>query len=142
MIEAYWISPDGDIYLVPKKHINFIAENLEMFGIFQKGFVELFEKFGEPSGFEGKARNEVMTDAIRQGWVRLRYNPNNHSWTIELRNFDIKTKQNLGKWIEEISGMNYFNTLSYEMNILNIEGEAISSIGYLKDLIRRDVNGQ
>lgn len=68
---GYWISPDGKIVAVPL-HITAIIDNPQMFGYTEEQLREEFEKHGEPYGSEGKAREKILRDVMRRGWIRLR----------------------------------------------------------------------
>jgi hypothetical protein len=99
---AYWISPEGDIFGVPRKHINFIRDNLSLFGITLDDYKEIYDKYQEKYGFEGNARREIMLKAIKQGWIRIRYKVNS-GWTVELWEMNDKASENLDKWEEKIN---------------------------------------
>jgi hypothetical protein len=79
---AYWIAPNGDFNSVTR-HIDFISEHKEMFGLQQQEYLDYYKKYNEKIGIEGKTRIEIMTNAIKKGWVRTRCNDNT-GWTIKV----------------------------------------------------------
>ena len=42
--EGYWISPNGEFYLMKANHINFVGENPELFNLTRYEFLKLFKK--------------------------------------------------------------------------------------------------
>ena len=45
-----------------------------------------YASFNEPLGHEGKARQAIMMDIIRNnGWIRVRYTPRTDTWVVELK---------------------------------------------------------
>lgn len=100
--EAYWISPTGEIYPVKMLHINFIRDNLELFEINEETYRNTFIKYKEKFGFEGKARAELMKNAISNGWIRIRFKGNS-GWTIEVWELDNNTKESINKWAVKLT---------------------------------------
>lgn len=117
MSQAYWIAPEGTIYAVPHSHISFMAEHTELFGITREDYLERYRSHNEKPGWEGKARRELMTEAIERGWIRLRFVPKSATWTIELWEMNDTAKQNFERWAE--SNGTSLKSLSYKINILN-----------------------
>lgn len=90
--EAYWISSDGKVIPVDGLHIEVITRNLEKFGLSQKEVDELYDKYGEPKGSEGKAREEILIKVFDKGWIRLRYIARQDLWKAQLKNFNKRKK--------------------------------------------------
>jgi hypothetical protein len=97
--DAFWLSPDKEIFPV-SRHISFMSENLEMFGLSREQYNAYFDKYKEPYGFEGKARDELMQVAFERGWIRLR-NYINKGWICELWVMDKHSKTNLRSWVKK-----------------------------------------
>jgi hypothetical protein len=116
MSQAYWIAPEGTIYTVPLSHINFMAEHTELFGITREEYLERYRLHNEKLGWEGKARRELMAEAIKRGWIRLRFVPKSATWTIELWEMNDTAKQNLERWAE--SNGSTMLELNHNLNIL------------------------
>jgi hypothetical protein len=100
--DAYWISPNGEIYPVKMLHINFMRDNLALFEISEEIYRNTFIKYKEKFGFEGKARAELMKNAMKNGWIRLR-NKGNSGWTIEVWKLDNNTKESIYKWADNFT---------------------------------------
>jgi hypothetical protein len=81
---AYWISPDGFVIPVGTKHIDVILKNPEKFDVTEQYLRKIYKKHKEPYGHEGYAREDIMSSLIKIGWVRLRYNPKQDSWTAQV----------------------------------------------------------
>lgn len=108
---AFWLSPQKEIFPV-SRHISFMSENLEMFGLTRVQYNAYFDKYKEPYGFEGKARVELMQIAFELGWIRLR-NYYNQGWVCELWALDKHSKSNLRSWMkkfffDELNQVDYF----------------------------------
>ena len=99
--DAYWLSPTFEIFEVKQKHINFISENVEKFGLTRVDYNLTFKKYNEPFGFEGKARNELMENAFKKGWIRLR-NRVNQGYVCELWEYNKSAKANVLNWVQNI----------------------------------------
>ena len=96
---AYWISPYGDVMpLTADRHINEIWENPEKFGLTLKEIEKIFKKHKERRGSEGNAREEIMTDLIRQGWGRVRYISSGDSFTVQVWALNDTQKENIYDW--------------------------------------------
>ena len=101
--EAYWLAPKtGKIYPVSITHIVFIQENPELFNITFEYIQSVFQKNNEKIGSEGISRAELMTEAFKKGWIRLRNNQKS-GWVAELWMLDKKSKILLKNWFEQLN---------------------------------------
>jgi hypothetical protein len=137
--EAYWISPEGIIHEVGGKHILFISQHKEMFGLSEEDYYSCFDKYEEPYGFEGKAREELMRNALSNGWIRCRYRPDNHYWVIELYELSENTILYLSKWARYISDQEDIHNTMVVINMLKyydseIHKKKITIETYLQEL--------
>jgi hypothetical protein len=98
--EAYWITPEGEVIEVERKHINKIIGNPELFGLSFEKITEVYARYSEPLGLEGKAREEIMRNLILQGWIRIRWKPREWAYTVQMVKNEA-TEKNLRKWFEE-----------------------------------------
>ena len=96
--KAYWISPGGDIIPVPGKHIGEVVRTPKRFGFTPEYIRSIFQKYNEPLGFEGKARQVLMRDLIERGWVRLRFQLRPYGWRVQLLRLDEANKSMLLTW--------------------------------------------
>lgn len=101
---AYWISPTGAIIGVPVIHITEIIKAPEKFGLTKEKIENIYNRFNEPVGHEGKAREEIMFDLIQKGWIRARYLPRNDIWTMECNRLSNKAKDNIWNFFATITG--------------------------------------
>lgn len=71
---GFWIR-GNTIYPIRSSHIRAILDNPELFGFTKPDLIKQFKRHHEKIGFEGKARKEVIIEAVRSGWIRGRYYP-------------------------------------------------------------------
>ena len=69
---AYWVSPQGKIFDVGTNHIDAVIKNPKAFGLTSEKIQAAYDKHGEELGREGKAREEIILDLVKKGWVRIR----------------------------------------------------------------------
>lgn len=78
---AFWISPTGDIRVMDsgKYHITDVIQNPIVFGLSRSTIDNVYDAHGERMGQEGVARDNLMTNLLRDGWIRVRVRRNNYS---------------------------------------------------------------
>jgi hypothetical protein len=70
---AYWISPSGEITGTQGvKHISNIIQSPERFGFTNDQIEAIHKELKERPGQEGEARDLLMIDALKRGWIRIR----------------------------------------------------------------------
>lgn len=106
---AFWISPGGEILGVGTSHISKIIDTPERFGLTMDYLKAVYKDYGEPLGFEGKARNIIVREIISRGWIRLRRYPNKY-WEINLADFSEQVQVTLACWSKKMlcSGISGF----------------------------------
>jgi len=112
---AYWLNLNGDVCPVRTIHILEVISDPQRFSYTLKMIEEIYSKYGEPIGFEGMSRFEIMSDLIRShGWCRIRYNPKRDAWSVELQtlteNFRVLLKQFFSA--PDVVGNSKFATIS------------------------------
>ena len=115
--KAYWVSPKGEVYDLGQRHLDFIRDNKSLFKITDEEYRETFAKFGEKIGLEGKAREYLILQALKKGWIRAR-DQGNSGWSVEVWELDSYTKENLMKLINAFVGNPYSNI---NVHILKLE---------------------
>ncbi len=106
-IEAYWISPDGDIYPVEKTHIQAVAENPKRYGTTLEEMKSEYKKYDEVFPFqEHKARRSILTRIIKAGWIRMRLNLRSATWTAETWEWSEREKKHERKFKKENENQN------------------------------------
>ena len=98
---AYWINPYGQILNIGAgKHITQVTDAPEKFGVTREYLEAKFKEYGEPWGSEGKAREDIIKDIMKKGFIRIRLYPNRF-WSIQTWDFNKRTRTALQKWAEE-----------------------------------------
>lgn len=93
-----WIDPKGRILDFGVTHIQAIIQYPLKFGLSRKEVLSTFETEGEKLGTEGKAREKLIRRVIQRGFVRIRFQKNYVSVTVD--RLDKKTKTVLLRWAE------------------------------------------
>jgi hypothetical protein len=112
---AFW-AKGSKVYNVDEKHIRFILDNPEIFGLTKEELLDIYKKHNEKIGLEGKAREEIIKKVSKNGWIRVRHysKPNNY-WTIQVDNFR-KRKKSIDlfiDWAMENAGMDFNDAISF-----------------------------
>ncbi len=119
---AYWISPEGELFGVTR-HIHFISSNLEKFGFTRQHYEDVYIKQDEKLGIEGKARVELMREAMINGWIRARYNEND-GWVVEFSTQKEDYLSRVEVWAAEIRRLleinNNFPIRNVRMNYIDV----------------------
>ena len=99
---AYWISPRGEVIDThDERHINYVWSNPEQFKLTQKDIAAVYKKYKERIGQEGKAREEIMIDLMKQGWLRARFT-NNNGWIIQSYLLNKRDRDNIWDFIRQL----------------------------------------
>jgi hypothetical protein len=129
MSRAYWISPQGEALSVAQSHIRLILDNPARFNLKKERILQVYKKYHEKIGIEGKARAEIMMDLIKKGWIRVRYVPRSDSWTIQLYYWSETEKKQVKDWLETLFKADKINRYSaLRILILNSRSETIMEI--------------
>jgi len=99
--DAYWISPRGKLVSVGINHIDTIIKNPKKFGYSTPKIEKIYKKHKEKMGVEGDAREEIILDVVKSGWIRLRRYVNRY-WSITINTLNNKTKDVLWQWSNEM----------------------------------------
>ncbi|MCX6146354.1 MAG: hypothetical protein NTW25_03770 [Candidatus Kapabacteria bacterium] len=122
---AFWISNAGLIYPVATSHIRFVIDNADLFDMSKDDIKVLYATHNEKIGFEGKARKEIMSELISNGWIRTRYKESNNEnfWTLELNELTESSIQNILKWKEMLLSLNQDlrNNLNTTVKIITLK---------------------
>lgn len=100
---AYWLYKNR-VVPVPMLHINTVIDNPEKFDFTEDELREIFDKYNEPYGHEGKARVEIIQTLLSKGWVRVRYTPRNDLWTLELSSLSRSMKDSIWSFFTLLTG--------------------------------------
>jgi hypothetical protein len=97
--KAFWFK-NGNLLEVDENHIKEVIENPELFGITKEEIEEIYRKYNEPIGLEGKAREEIIRLTSKSGWIRIRhYRTPNDYWSIQFNTW-IQARKQVKKFVE------------------------------------------
>lgn len=100
---AYWISPKGEIISVGNgTHIDVIIDNPTKFGLTSSEIQSLYDKYGEVLGQEGKAREDLIIQVVKSGWIRVR-RYRNDGYSINIARLTKKVKDILFDWVNSLT---------------------------------------
>jgi len=82
---GWWLILRGQVVRAVPNHIGVVCECPEVFGVDPDELRDLFKRYNEPIGSEGRAREIVILRIVNGGaWMRLRHYAN-LGWTVNLR---------------------------------------------------------
>lgn len=114
--EAFFITPSDKVIPVPLclNHIDVICDHPEWFGFDHEHVSTVFLKYNEPWRSEKKAREELMRETYKRGYIRLRYR-DNHYWIAESENLfeNEKKRMQIAGWIEFMMNHQELNADEY-----------------------------
>lgn len=99
--QAYWISRSGELIDVGKTHIDAVIKNPKKFGYTDEKIKDIYDKYNEKIGQEGKAREEIIVDLIGHGWVRVR-RYRNEGYSVNISRMTKKMKDRLFSWADKL----------------------------------------
>jgi hypothetical protein len=101
-IAAYFITPGGKMISTNGgSHISLVINSPEKFGFTKLQIVDLYKKYNEKLGVEGKAREQLLRLLIDKGWTRVRRYPNKF-WSIQVKKLTKKAKDYLQDFASKI----------------------------------------
>jgi len=97
---GFWLSPKGELIGTSSSHIQDIINNPSKFGVSDDLIQKTYDKYDEPVGKEGDAREELISMALTRGWIRVRkYSRPSDYWSVTVNSLDRKTKENIESWV-------------------------------------------
>lgn len=99
---AYWINPYGKIMPVRTNHITDVITHPEDFRTTREEVDEIHKKHNEKLGVEGNAREELIVNAIKKGFIRVRYYSKKGMWTLNIYRLDNKVKDIIQQWATQM----------------------------------------
>lgn len=79
---GFFISPEGEVTLLKTTHIRAVIKSPEVFGLSRNYIESIYIKHGEKTAIEGKAREEILSRVLRNGWIRIRRHHNRY-WSVQ-----------------------------------------------------------
>lgn len=102
---GYWISPGGASFPVSQNHILTVIEAPEKFNMTREAIEAVYARHKEPFGSEGNAREELILDLVKRGWVRIR---NYHGkrtgeyWSVNVNRLTTRVKDQITSLFQRI----------------------------------------
>ncbi len=134
-IEAFWILPDDQIISVHRTHIQTVIDNPQLFSLSSDYIVSKYAMENEELGVEGRAREQIILELLKDNYIRIRYYPRKSSWTINLNELSMKSVRILQKWSEFIIGQGFS-----KYDLLNIDMPKGKLMLPIEDLIKSEIN--
>lgn len=137
--DAYWISPGGMIRAVGTTHISEVLNNPVEFGLTEMMVKDTYKKYKEKYRTEGKARDEILLNILKRGWVRIRYNRARDCYNVSVFTLGKKAKEYLFEWAYKMIEMKserkysevyiiaYSSGHDYNYSMEELTGEALIS---------------
>ena len=132
MTQAYFVCPDSNLINVSSSHIDTVINGPEAFGCTGEEINSIYERFGEPIGLEGKAREVILKHLIQKGWMRIR-KYNNH-WIINVNNIDSRINDSLCSWAKNVINVGLTGKTEYKYAVVRINSFASSAVTTLEAL--------
>ena len=132
MTQAYFVCPDGNLINVSSSHIDTVIKEPEAFGCTGEEINSIYERFGEPIGLEGKAREVILKHLIQKGWTRIR-KYNNH-WIINVNNIDTRINDCLCSWAKKVISGSVTGKIEDKYAVVRIKSFASSAVTTLEAL--------
>ena len=98
--QGFFISPCGHFIPVKGSHIATVVERPAAFGLTREEIDTVFAVHGETRYIEGKARHELLSRILADGWIRLRRG--NNRWSVQSDRLDADTMALVQAWARQI----------------------------------------
>ena len=83
---GFWYK-DAVLYPISRTHIRGVLDFPELFSRDKSFLLDTYRKYSEKIGFEGRARGEIITTLVDEGWIRIRlYEKPNRYLRIQCKN--------------------------------------------------------
>ena len=128
--EGFWISPKSEVLQIKTTHIDTVISMPEKFGMTRQEIDDIYTKHGEQIGIEGEAREEIIVDLVRQGWIRVRQYPSK-GWSINIGRMTKKIKDILYDWANAV--------INSSNKIDKFEFVTVDGLQYNKKLTLNDI---
>ncbi len=88
MSQGYWIKALEVIDVTTGSHVRAIINDPEHFGMTKEMVSSAYHRHGEKLGIEGKAREELVMNAMANGFIRIRHYPKPvDCWAVQFNDF-------------------------------------------------------
>lgn len=138
---AYWINKRGKILDIGLgTHIDQVVKSPKSFGLTDRYVKNTYEKYGEPVGQEGKAREQIMLELIKDGFIRIRF-VKNQFWIVNAHKWTPQVKKALSAWAEDakdVRGAGKFMPVKIVTNFETVNQYDVNDLYYEKHLTESD----
>ena len=137
---AFWVKGNKIIKVQNSLHIGDICKNPEIFGFSDKQIKEIYNKYNEKIGTEYKAREEIMVDAMKRGWLRIRerIGKSGTQWIIQYDDFKKRSK-NLQEIVSNLALDKKILKKYDRLTLMDINGKVDRD--YYDDFIHKGISG-
>jgi len=97
-ISAFWLSPDGKILPVMATHIHYVIDEPAGFGFSRAEIKKIYTRYGEALGAEACAREEIICQLVKRGWIRIRKYHRPDRWSVNVASLSAGSAGALRKW--------------------------------------------
>ena len=128
---GYWISPNNHFFTV-EQHIFSVCDFPKRFGTSESATRMVFEAYGEVYRSEQRAREEIIKELVRVGWIRLRnyVRAHNDYWSVNLPSLQPVHLARLCVFMQQV----YADSKSYApVNISAVDGRLETTVDQLKN---------
>jgi len=87
--DAFWVKDNKIVDVGGRTHIQHIIQEPEFFGLAKTQVTAMYKKYREQMYTEGKAREELIKLACKDGWIRVRQytSRQNEHWSIQFDSY-------------------------------------------------------
>jgi len=140
---AYWLNPRGKILDIGiGTHIDQVIKSPTSFGLTDRYVRNVYDKHNEPMNLEGKAREELMLELIKDGYVRIRL-VTNRFWLVNSNRYDKKLKKALSVWAEtakDVKGAGKYMPVKIVTDKETISDYDVNDLYYEKHMNESDIS--
>ena len=138
MLSAYWISNKGKVFeLKGKYHIWYVIKYPNRFGETKESIQKEYDTFDEKIGWEGKAREVIITRILQRGFVRIRENLNR--WSIQIWKMTPRLNDFIWEWARSIKVMDkYADVTIHELKTNKLTRTSFNKL--TEDIVRKHLN--
>lgn len=91
--EGFWYKEGQLFELDGGTHIKHVIANLSVFHLDNEKVIEVFNKYCERIGSEGKAREEIIRLVTQNGWIRIRHYLKPDYWSIQFDSYNERIEE-------------------------------------------------
>jgi len=87
---GFFLRGEEVIEITGTTHIRYVLEHPEIFGVKREDLIRKFGAMDELLGFEGEARQEILSGLFKEGWIRVRHKVGRREgfWIIEMDDWE------------------------------------------------------